>query len=83
VALVIHPDGSTTELLPESGTKLSLEELQAAVGGLIEHVAFETGPVFVNEEGLRLRLPLNPRASELLRRPIVGAAVFCDASEID
>lgn len=83
MALVLHADGSRDELLPIGGPKLSLDQLQAAVGGNIEAVFIETGPVFVNEDGLRLRLPLNPLASELLRRPIVGAVVICDFSEID
>lgn len=53
------------------------EACQAAVGGYVEPVRLTNGDVLlVNEEGLLQGLPLNPGASLLARREIVGPAVF-------
>ncbi len=54
----------------------SLEEAQNAVGGLVEMLAVQDGQLLVNEEGLILRLPSNPTASQMAGRPIVGNALL-------
>lgn len=56
-----------------------LQQLQAMVGGYIELVPHPTRDdigAFVNENGDRLGLRRNVLASELLRLPIAGPAVF-------
>ena len=56
-----------------------LGKMQAAVGGLIEHVYLKDGRVMVvNEQGLLRRLPENHSASRMCQRFIVGnALIFC------
>jgi hypothetical protein len=53
-----------------------VDTFQTLVQGYVEDVRLGNGlSLWVNEDGLRLRLPLNPAASELARRQIVGDAV--------
>lgn len=55
-----------------------LEELQEIVGGYIELVYLPyDGVMVVNEEGLLLNLPYNPKASIYAKRPIVGDVLVC------
>tara|TARA_Y100001973_G_scaffold31779_1_gene47945 strand:- start:85 stop:318 length:234 start_codon:yes stop_codon:yes gene_type:complete len=54
----------------------SLEEAQEAVGGFVEVIPVERGQLLVNEEGLLMSLPLNPTASQIAGRPIVGNALL-------
>ncbi len=54
----------------------SLEEAQNAVGGFVEVLPVQDGQLLVNEEGLILRLPFNPTASQMAGRPIVGKALL-------
>lgn len=71
---VLRVDGSLEDL-PKKPT---LEQLQKAVGGYIEKVRLpHQGQryMYVNEEGLIHRLPLNPSASNLAQRPLVGDVV--------
>lgn len=93
ITYTIAPDGTVTEAFHKG--HVSLEFLQAQVGGYIEQVPGVTrgfgrmrGTLWMNEEGLLKRLPLNPRASELLKNeyasrgwplpeyPLVGPACF-------
>ncbi len=53
-----------------------LEVLQGLVGGYIEGVSHNGHRAYVDEEGLLKRKPLNPTASLVLKREIVGTAVF-------
>ena len=69
---ILHTDGTRTEM----DGKPSLEELQAAVGGYIEHVRItgRTG-MYVNEEGLLMGLRTNPIATLMANKMIVGDVV--------
>lgn len=61
--------------IPNGGAKyFTLEEIQAYVGGLVEYVPTDRQGIvlIVNEEGLIHGLPLNPIASNMVRRKIVG-----------
>ncbi|MFS0885150.1 hypothetical protein [Aeromicrobium sp. 179-A 4D2 NHS] len=63
-ALVIQPDG-TLEVRPfESGNLASLKAL--IDGGYLEYIPNGDDVAIVNEDGLRLRLPLNPKATAIL-----------------
>jgi hypothetical protein len=77
MARVFKVDGSEQDL----GQEPSLEQLQAAVGGYIETVRIPVSDrvMVVNEEGrLRnLHLNLNPKASLMVRKTIVGDVVVC------
>lgn len=78
---VINPDGTTT--VTAFPKKPALEDLQKAVGGLIERVrvrfAGRVRDAFVNEEGLLHSLPFNAPATALLVPPpftgVVGPLV--------
>jgi len=54
----------------------SLKEAQNAVGGLVQMLTVQDGQLLVNEEGLILRLPSNPTASQMAGQPIVGNALL-------
>lgn len=60
--------------------RAQLDALQTAVGGYVEVVPCDGGALFVNEDGLSLKLPPNSFASFLAGRMIVGDVVFCDAA---
>lgn len=62
---IYKPDGSTEIIRPVApAKKLSLEQLQAAVGGYIEVVSMAQGnghaTMYCNEEGMMMDLPPNP-----------------------
>lgn len=62
---IIRTDG-TTDILGDGKRPLTLEELQAAVGGYIEIVPINTQgytKMIVNEEGLIRGLPVNAIAT--------------------
>ena len=59
-----------------TASRPSLEEAQEAGGGFIEMIPVEHGQLLVNEEGLIMSLPLNPTASQIAGRPIVGNALL-------
>jgi len=61
VARIIQPDGKE-KVIESTGQAFTLEELQAAVGGYIEHIPVMTRPevaVYVDEDGHSKRLPVN------------------------
>lgn len=67
--------------IPETKTitdkKLTLEEMQEFVGGLIELVYLKNGDhLIINEEGLLLQLPQNQEASMIAEQMIVGNALI-------
>lgn len=62
-----------------AATEPSLEECQAAVGGLIEAVYLPEGRLmYVNENGLLLGLPVNELASAYAGRSIVGDVLIIE-----
>ena len=82
--IVIHEDISDVGI---SLTKdISLESLQAAVGGYIEPIIqhrFADVTVYANEEGLMKNLPPNTAATIIFEYPLVGNVVMvADADEM-
>ena len=73
-AFVIRADGTSAEIKPK-GKKLSLEEMQAAVGGYIERVSVRGGEIYVDEDGIAKGLPLNQKASEIAGMDLRGNAL--------
>ena len=75
--IVIHEDISDVGI---SLTKdISLESLQAAVGGYIEPIVqhrFADVTVYANEEGLLKNLPPNTAATIIFEYPLVGNVVM-------
>lgn len=70
-ALIVPPDGECREVTIDDFT-----DVRGHIGGHLE-LLFLGGShaAWVNEDGLRLQLPPNPRISALASRPIVGTAV--------
>jgi len=61
MAKILKPDGKTEDL-----ADISLDSLQKAVGGYIEHVVLTDGrSAYINEEGKMHGLPLNMPATLL------------------
>jgi len=85
MATVIHPDGHEETLLGYGPRGiLTLEQMQKAVGGYIEHVPW-TGReiVFVNDGSFKAdELLPNLSASERFQRPLRGPVIVCDAEEV-
>ena len=76
--------GDTEAFPPARGNRYSLEELQTAVDGFIELVHLDSQQVLVvNEDGLRLRLPVNDKASDIAGRLIVGDSLLCPVESIE
>jgi Domain of unknown function (DUF3846) len=81
--LVIKPDGSQ-QRISFTGREPALETLQEHVGGYIEMVPQgfkldgKSAVMYVNEDGLRLKLPVNADATRLCGgfHTIVGTAVI-------
>lgn len=85
---VIRTNGEITELKPK-GRRVSLEELQAAVGGYIEMVTLKNKIIICNEEGKLMNLPLNEKVTQMFQLScgthdvIVGDAILADLEDID
>jgi predicted metal-dependent enzyme (double-stranded beta helix superfamily) len=88
MAIIIHNDGSMTSLNPANGTRFTLEELQAVVGGYIEFCdveeelyqkAFEGSGerllMVIDEEGKLKSKPVNWAATALYKYSMVGDAL--------
>ena len=84
MAILIQPDGSNDEVVPEDGQRFTLPELQAHVGGYIENVrlpaetkvnGYTIQIMYVNEEGLLQNLEHNLNASTIAGKHIVGNAL--------
>lgn len=89
-AHIVRSDGSISEVYPANGTDFSLEEMQTAVGGLIETVELDEETVMiVNEEGKLLHLPYNKLADMVFRYchnitddQIVGDVLICKINQM-
>jgi len=69
--VIVDPDGTVQHTDIDS----SLDSFQAVVGGYIEGVFGSVAVMYVNEEGLLLRLPPNPLATLFAQR-ILGRDVI-------
>lgn len=90
MAQLIKTIGITKEVIPNDNKFFTLEELQEAVGGIIEFIYLpENKIMIVNEEGEFLRLPLNREATRIIRETgtggcyIVGDVLIINESEIE
>lgn len=95
MALHLPAAGVGGIITPRNGRAFELAELQAIVGGYIEAIRVPAGAVghvpagetliaFCNEDGKRLELPINARATALLRPwndVICGDVVICTLTE--
>ena len=74
---------TTREMIGKGVSPLSTvdwDDAQAFLGGWAEVVNLSRKAwLMVDEEGLLKRVPLNPKASALARRPIVGNAILIES----
>lgn len=68
---VYEVDGNSRELSVPSGDEAELLALQNAVGGYIELSNIQGSLVYVNEDGIRLKLPENKKFPQFLGPVIV------------
>lgn len=91
MARLLKADGSVEVVTPAKGTTFTLQELQTFVGGYIEVIRLTGQWLVVNEDGKRLKLPANSRATDLLRDGtgcapwdfVVGDVLLADYGELD
>ena len=90
MATLIPIDGQPREVTPaDGGPEFTLDELQALVGGYLEALRLDDAYwLVINEEGKLLDLPVNLRATALVRWRlpaddyIVGPAIVCTTAEM-
>ena len=73
-----HSDGEV--IAPTAGEHFELQQLQGLVGGYIEVISWNGLLVVCNEDGRRLRLPVNMHASTNLATPLVGNVIVMSPS---
>ena len=97
-AYLLRANGETGRVAPANGTDFTLDELQGFVGGYIQVISLlpdvfaaipDGGLVVLNEDGKRLGLPANARATEVIHKCgallwdiAVGDVLVCDESMI-
>ena len=80
MAKILKADGTTAELAGTGkGGRLTLEEMQKAVGGYVEICLVKGGQLVVNEDGIPLGLPVNEAATNLYVEKYGGGRIFGDA----
>ena len=83
---VIHPNGVTETIdVLDGEDRLTLDQMQKAVGGCVElvHTPSVNWDVYANEEGLLIGLEPNMAASLITGVPLVGSVLICDPGEVD
>lgn len=84
----IKASGEIVEVKPKNGKDFKLKELNEFVGGYIEIVYLYNSEIMVvNEEGKIKNLPLNEKATNIVRKNgiidiIVGNVLLCKQNEI-
>lgn len=81
MALVIPAEGEEKGVVILSGAK-GFKQIQQHVGGFIVPVRLhDGGTVWVDEDGLPKRLPVNRTVTAMTGQLIVGTAVLCKKGE--
>lgn len=83
MGMLISVDGEQTAVEPKSAT-FSLDELQNYVEGFIEIITIDDArTAIVNDEGLIRQMPMNPVASQVVGRLLVGPVLIVAPDEIE
>ena len=83
MGMLIYANGEQTAVSPSNGT-FSLNELQTYVEGFIEIVPIDDARMaIVNDEGLLKKMPMNPVASQVAGRLLVGPVLIVSPSEVE
>lgn len=77
----IYKADGTVQTVDLDGKKVTLQQLQEAVGGYIEAVPRTKNRAYCNEEGLLRGLPFNTRASLRFGLSLVGDVVELEKGE--
>jgi len=86
MAVIIHAEPKPNVYFgsPEGDSPVvDFSRVQSAVGGDVAIVNLAEGYLAVNEDGLRLGLPVNEAASLIAGQRIVGDAVLLGFTELD
>jgi hypothetical protein len=76
VANIVRVDG-TVKRLPTTVAKMDIDDIQKIVGGYVERLKVKgVGDLWCNEDGLRLKLPLNHGASYIMKTLVVGNVII-------
>lgn len=82
--LIFAKSDEVREIVPQDGIKLTLQQMQEAVGGYIQIIRLKSGKfLLVDEEGLLKGKPVNIQASLLCGLRIVGDALLTNENEIE
>jgi hypothetical protein len=87
-SILYRTNGTQEAVKPKNKKNFTLKELQGFVGGYIETFFLTKNQIMVvNEEGKLDELPLNVRATEIIRKydsidTIVGDALVCPSKLI-
>ena len=87
---IIKSDGTIVPVNPKNGKDYSLKELKKIVGGYVERIVLrpDQQEMFLNEDGIALRLPLNAKATEIYHKhfktpnSIYGDVLVCAAGRV-
>lgn len=89
MAEIIKTDGTRQPYEPANGEYFTYEEMQQAVGGMVEIVELDDRQtMLVNEEGKLLGLPYNEEADNIFHHHfatldyIVGDVLLCENHQI-
>ncbi len=91
MAMIIRPNGMTTQIVPQNGKAFSLKELKDSIGGgHFEIIRLPDGDAMVmDEEGAIKGMDANLPATILLmgfgaqlKQPIYGQVLLCNLKEI-
>lgn len=89
MAEIIKTDGIRHATAPANGEYFTLEDMQKAVGGMVEIVELDDRhTMLVNEEGKLLGLPYNEEADNIFHQHfatldyIVGDVLLCENHQI-
>lgn len=65
----IKTDGTESQVAPANKVEFTLEEMNTFVSGYLEAIKLTPSQVmYFNEEGIRLQLPVNHLATQVLRQ---------------
>jgi len=82
-AMMITAEGYVNGITISDISSSKLDDMKQCVGGLIELVVIDNMVLVVDEEGLLKRKPINPIATAMARKAIVGDVLVVFAEDVD
>lgn len=78
MAKMITVDNKMIDIYPINGKKFTIEEIHSKLGGLVQPLFISKVWVFYNIDALRMGYAYNQKASEVLKVPVHGSAIFVE-----